>query len=281
VINPSYKYLKRLKKILYLDNEVEENKGNKKSLISILDKDTDNYIITEDNYKKMVLLVYRIKANIPVIIMGETGCGKTSLIIKLSQIINNGEKFVEIINIHPGTTDEEITKFMEKMNETAKKEKYRKKELWIFFDEINTCLSLALITEIFVNRTFNGTKLEDNIRLIGACNPYRKRKEGTEICGLIREDDEEDDKLVYLVEQLPESLLYYVFSFGSITKEDEKKYIGSIIQKLFTKEEENLHKLTTRAISEYHIFLRKAFMDPSIVSLREIARFMACVKFFM
>jgi len=173
--------------------------------------------------------------------MGETGCGKTSLIKKLSQILNNGEELVKIINIHPGTTDEEITKKMEEMNETAKSEKYKKKELWIFFDEINTCLSLALLTEIFVNRTFNGKKLEDNIRLIGACNPYRKRKEDIERCGLIREDDEDDkdnqaDKLVYKVEQLPESLLYYVFSFGSISKEDEKKYIGSIIQKLFTKE---------------------------------------------
>ncbi len=279
VINPSYKYLKRLKKILDLDNDVENQKGDKKSLISLLN---DNYVITEDNYKKMVLLFYRIKANVPVIIMGETGCGKTSLIIKLSEILNNGEKLVEIINIHPGITDEEITKNMEKMNETAKSEKYKSKELWIFFDEINTCLSLSLLTEIFINRTFKGIKLEDNIRLIGACNPYRKRKEDTEICGLIREDEEDDQskKLVYLVEQLPESLLFYVFSFGSISEEDEKKYIGSIIQKLFTKEEEKLHDLTTEAISKCHIFLRKSFGDPSIVSLREIARFTSCVEFF-
>ena len=33
----------------------------------------------------MVLLVYRIKANVPVIIMGETGCGKTSLIKNISR----------------------------------------------------------------------------------------------------------------------------------------------------------------------------------------------------
>ena len=50
----------------------------------------------------MVLLVYRIIADIPVILMGETGCGKTALIKKLSQILNNGEVVVEIINIHPG-----------------------------------------------------------------------------------------------------------------------------------------------------------------------------------
>ena len=72
--------------------------------------------------------------------MGETGCGKTSLITKLSQILNNGEKLVKIINIHPGITDEEISKRMKETNENGKaqefinKEKNIKKELWVFFD---------------------------------------------------------------------------------------------------------------------------------------------------
>ena len=70
----------------------------------------------------MVLLKYRIDANIPVIIMGETGCGKTLLIIKLSQILNNGEKLVKIINIHPDITDEEI---YNKMKEINKKQNYK------------------------------------------------------------------------------------------------------------------------------------------------------------
>ena len=196
VINPSFKYLKRLKDILNLPNKVDKAEGYKKSLLSILNIGIDNYVITEDNYKKMVLLIYRIKANVPVIIMGETGCGKTSLIKKLSQILNNGEELVETINIHPGITDEEITNKMREMNDKAKSEKYIqieekskkkiKKDLWAFFDEINTCLSLSLLTEIFINRTFNREKLEDNIRLIGACNLYRKRKDLIERCGLTR-----------------------------------------------------------------------------------------------
>ena len=286
VVNPTHRFLQRLKQILYLENELENDKGNNKSLLSILNLNTDNYVITEDNYKKMLLLIYRIKANIPVIIMGETGCGKTTLITKLSQILNNGEKLVVIINIHPGITDEEICEKMKELNEKAKEQKYInegkkkiKKELWVFFDEINTCLSLSLLTEIFMNRTFNGDKLEENIRLIGACNPYRKRKLTAEKCGLTREDDKEEE-LVYKVEQLPQSLLYYVFSFGKIKDEDEKKYIKSIVYKIFNKDEEVLHNLTTEAISECHIYLRKTFEDPSIVSLREIARFTKCVEFF-
>ena len=174
MINPSYIYLKKLKQIFYLPNDLEKDEGDKKSLLSILDSDNINYVITEDNYKKMLLLLYRIKANVPVIIMGETGCGKTSLIIKLSQILNNGEKLVELINIHPDIIDQEICKRMKEINEKAKKD--HKKKLWVFFDELNTCDSMALLTEIFINRSFNGIKLEYNIKIIGACNPYREKK---------------------------------------------------------------------------------------------------------
>jgi len=104
---------------------------------------------------------------------------------------------------------------------------------------------MSLLTEIFINRTYNGNKLCDNIRLIGACNPYRKRKGEKEKCGLSKSDDN-DNELVYIVEPLPQSLLYYVFSFGSIDDYDEKKYIFSIIEKLFSEEKEE--KKTNRAI---------------------------------
>ena len=271
----SKEYLRRMKEILNIKNKVGKDDGNLKSLLSIIEK--DNYVITDDNFKKMVLLVYRIKANVPVIIMGETGCGKTALITKLNQILNNGKTTVEIINIHPGIDDTQLCKIMDEKNIIAKKNS--DEELWLFFDEINTCLSLSLITEIFINRTYSGKKISENIRLIGACNPYRKRKGNKEKCGLSFSDDN-DNEFVYLVEPLPQSLLYYVFSFGSIDDEDEKKYIYSIIENLFTKEEKNIHEITKEAISKCHVYLRNIY-DSSVVSLREIARFSKCVEFFM
>ena len=275
LFNSSKDYLLRLKQVLNLPNDVEQDIGDQKSLLSILDYQSDNYVITNDNFKKMVLLVYRIIADIPVILMGETGCGKTALIKKLSQLLNNGEIVVEIINIHPGITDKYICKKMNEMNEKAKKQE---RELWIFFDEINTCLSLSLLTEIFINKTYNGEKLNDNIRLIGACNPYRRRKKGFQRCGYSRENDN-DKELVYLVHPLPQSLLNYVFSFGALNDNDEKKYIYSIIEKLFEKGEEDLHEATKEVIFKCHKYLRDTF-DPSVVSLREISRFKTIVEFF-
>ena len=136
-------YLQKLKEIFNLHNEVEKDIEDKKSLLSILDYKTNNYVITNDNFKKMVLLFYRIKANIPVIIMGETGRGKTALIIKLNQILNNGEILVKKINIYPWITDEDIFKKIKEIDEEAKKND--KKEIWILFDKMNTCLSLSLL----------------------------------------------------------------------------------------------------------------------------------------
>ena len=135
-INPSYIFLQKLKNILNLPNDIDEAQGNLKSLVSILNIRTDNYVITEDNYTKMILLYYKIKANMQVIIMGETGCGKTLLIKKLSQILNNGEETVKIINISTGITDEEISIKMKEINSKAKEtdyingEKKLKKEIW-------------------------------------------------------------------------------------------------------------------------------------------------------
>ena len=231
-------YLQRLKEVLDLPDKIED-------LMSIIEgkgENDNNYVITNDNFKKMLLLIYRIKANVPVIIMGDTGCGKTSLITKLNQLLNSGKNTMKIINIHPGIDDEKLIGIMKDIEKEIQNKKVNE-ELWLFFDEINTCPSLSLITEIFINRTYNGNKINENIRLIGACNPYRKRKEGKEKCGLSFSDDNENE-LIYLVNPLPQSLLYYVFSFGSLGVDDEKKYIYSIIEKLFLKEKEELKSKT-------------------------------------
>ena len=61
----------------------------------------------------MVQILLRFRAGIPVLIMGETGCGKTSLINAIAQI--NNYKMIPF-NIHAGITDNEIVHFMIKNN---------------------------------------------------------------------------------------------------------------------------------------------------------------------
>ena len=192
--------------------------------------------------------------------MGETGCGKTSLIRKLSQLFNNGAKDrMKILNIHAGTSDKDIIKFLEKtVIPSAMKLKeiegktaeimrrqgliYYEKKLWVFLDEINTCKSMGLISEIMCKQSYQGKELPKNITFIAACNPYRydtkkiKQKAGLnqkyafqdklkiedpKIRNLM-EKSSEANSLIYTVNPLPHSLLNDVFNFGNVKDDDEK-----------------------------------------------------------
>ena len=76
-----------------------------------------SYCFTSDNFIKMILILLRTRAGIPVILMGETGCGKTSLIKILSTLLNNGTMNLKIKNIHAGIKDQDIIDFIEQVNE--------------------------------------------------------------------------------------------------------------------------------------------------------------------
>lgn len=79
---------------------------------------------------------------------------------KLSQLLNNGIETVEIININPGIDDKILTEKMEKINKKAKNQN----ELWLFFDELNTCESHAILTEIIINTSYNGIPLNSILK---------------------------------------------------------------------------------------------------------------------
>ena len=246
-------FLKEIREILNIKNPIynSDKNGQNKNLKSI-EEIVGEYVFTADNFIKMVLILLRIRENIPIIMMGETGCGKTSLIRKLSELINNGESKMKILNIHAGITDKEIYDFLnnkekhadknileeaedlQKKEEIIKKEreeqgfKYFEKKLWIFLDEINTCNSMGLICEMMTKHSCQGKPLPKNIVFIAACNPYRMVVKDEEPNGLKLKGVKER-KLVYTVNPLPHSLLNFVFNFGNLTKKDEESYIKNMV----------------------------------------------------
>ena len=76
---PSYKYTesKYLKKIIF--SLVGKNYNS--------EIDASEYIMNEDNFFKMILIHKRALHGLPIIIMGETGCGKTALLRYLVETI--------------------------------------------------------------------------------------------------------------------------------------------------------------------------------------------------
>ncbi len=165
--------------------------------------------------------------------MGETGVGKTKLLEILATLYGQGKAIFHTLQIHAGTTNKIIVDFIDKINNEVNESIEDNGLTWIFLDEINTCNSLGLITEIICNHSYLGKKINENIIFIAACNPYRFLTTKMKESGLVYYNMKEDNKLnnlVYTVNPLPYSLLNFVFEFGSLKEEDEKKYMHGQIQ---------------------------------------------------
>ena len=282
-------FLEQVKKLFSLDKmSIDELKK--------LCEKLGNYIFVSDNFIKMVRILLNIQAKIPVILMGETGVGKTKLLEMLATLYGQGTLRWERLQIHAGTTDQKIVSFIDEVNEKVKNEGAEKKITWIFFDEINTCNSLGLITEIMCNHTYLGKKINENFVFLGACNPYRILTKKMRESGLVYYNMKEKNKLnnlVYTVNPLPHALLNFVFDFASLQRQDEIKYISNTIESILTRikrdeiindlnenDKDKLREEIVESISICHDFIREKY-DKSSVSMREIRRFGIFFEYFI
>ncbi|GES78826.1 hypothetical protein GLOIN_2v1764819 [Rhizophagus clarus] len=240
--------------------------------------DYPQYALSVDNLLKMALMLLRTRANIPVVVCGEAGCGKTSLIGFLSRVV---EVEFRALNLHAGITEQNIKDFMKesdkKLNDPINKA--QNKEIWLFFDEINTCNYIGLLADLIAHRMLDGKPIHPNIRLFAACNPYRIRKKSISNVGLkpINVRFEEQSRLVYEVKPLPDQILDYVWDYGRLQPNDEKIYIHIMVN-------DQLEATLGSPMLADLLFASQEFIrnveEPYSVSLRDVKRAIKLVKFF-
>ena len=80
------------------------------------------------------------------------------------------------IQVHGGISEEDISKAVEKTELLAEDNYKANPKLYtiLFFDEANTTENIGLIKEIMCDRRLKGRKINDHVKFIAACNPYRK-----------------------------------------------------------------------------------------------------------
>jgi hypothetical protein len=240
------------------------------------------YALTSDNLLKMVLIYQRIQAWMPVVLMGETGCGKTSLVNYLAQVV--GIPF-RCLNVHAGTTAAAIEQFVAEAEEELRRDASAKAvpgRVWLFFDEINTSEHIGLINDIVCHRLLRSRPIHPGISLLAACNPYRLRGKQTRTAGLAgRVQSDDQSRLVYRVHPLPETMMDYVWDFGSLEPQAERFYISSIVGSLLGagKWPRQHHELLVSLLSISQSFVRKRETDWS-VSLRDVRRCIGLVEWF-
>ncbi|XP_074938739.1 E3 ubiquitin-protein ligase rnf213-alpha-like isoform X2 [Phalacrocorax aristotelis] len=259
----------------------------------------ESYHLTLDNTMKMLAIHLRFQCGIPVIIMGETGCGKTKLVQFMCSLQRAGRDIqnLVVVRVHGGTTTKTIHKKVRQAIELARNnDKRHKVDTVLFFDEANTSEAIFAIKEVLCDRSVNGEKIPtDRLKVVTACNPYKRHTKETveklEKAGLGYRIQTEDTleklgyiplrQLVYQVKPLPPSLLPLVWDFGELNEKTQSLYIREIVKSTMKNKiaMENLDVFTS-VISASQKFLRKKKDECRVASLRDIERCMSIVLWF-
>lgn len=233
----------------------------------LLNHDPDkSYELTVDNCLKLLAIYLRLRCGNPVVIMGETGCGKTRKIKFFSDLhvparLRENKQFRHLIHfkIHGGITADDIEA---KVREAERQSCVNKNKMLdcqigvgenqlasaiLFFDEANTTESIGLIKEIMCDRTCRGRPVvfSHGLKIIAAVNPYRRHTDEMvrklEDAGLgfyIASRDSKERlghipmrQLVYRVQPLPAALLPLVWDFGQLSADVEEVYIRQMLTK--------------------------------------------------
>uniref|UniRef100_A0A3P9BT85 RING-type E3 ubiquitin transferase n=1 Tax=Maylandia zebra TaxID=106582 RepID=A0A3P9BT85_9CICH len=259
------------------------------------------YELTADNVMKMLAIHMRFRCEIPVVIMGETGCGKTRLVRFLCTLQREGRSVenMVLVKVHGGTTAEMIYRKVKEAEALAHQNRVKHNlDTILFFDEANTTEAIFAIKEILCDRTVRGQplKADSGLKVIAACNPYRKHSpemvERLERAGLgyrVKADETEDRlgkvplrQLVYRVHPLPPSMASLVWDFGQLSDSTELSYIQQIVQKKVADHHLPLSckNIISNVLAASQKYMRSRKNECSFVSLRDVERSMKVLIWF-
>lgn len=239
----------------------------------------EGYVLTEENNLKMALMLVKASIGEPIVIMGESGCGKTYFTKFTASCIK--EDTIKVITLHAGVTEQELLRFLKESIVQANDMHAREpnKKLWILFDEFNTSPLQSIVTEIMQDRVCSIDaeigSIPKNLVFVACCNPFQMREKKSDL-GLI--PDTADNRLSHQVYIVLESLLLYVWDFGSLSEIDEKQHIFSIIEAedIFGKEKIAEKDFLKNVVYNAHKFVRE--QEKGGVSLRDMKRIIKLTK---
>jgi hypothetical protein len=183
------------------------------------------FILTVDNLCRLLAVKLRLMCKIPVVFMGETGCGKTHVVGFYSRVCG---RLFEVVNIHGGMKPEDLLASIQEIISRVDG-----KPAVVLLDEVNSMPCVWTIKELVCEGFILGVRIPDNIRFICIMNPRRRRAPiAGNASGLasgldfspyqnkgkdqaaVQAVEVHETPLVYEVHRSPESIMSLVWDFG-------------------------------------------------------------------
>ena len=244
-----------------------------------------NYCFTDDSIMKMLSIYIRVQCGVPVVLLGECGCGKTLLIRYLCNWL--GIEFL-VLDVHGGSTEEDFIQIFQKGDSIIKSGISR--EVYIFLDEVNTCPHMGLISQVICQRTIYDQRINENIKILAALNPYRLRPFTDKTTGLIYHQYNKSvvvdpmANLVYRVYPAPVTLREFIFDFGYLSPDVEERYIRSmtsdILGFILHENHSSCFSIVVGMLIACQQYSRELEQDQSAASLRDVKRALDLILWF-
>jgi hypothetical protein len=141
--------------------------------------ESKGYILNTDNFKKILFILQKAKMRVPIVLLGESGCGKTYMIKFIAKVLLQGA--FKAITIHAGYSHQQLLSELKEICIEGKKvlQESQWGRIWVFFDELNTSPLQDLIAEIMIDRYcsfFDDPWIPKSVVFVAAGNPYRIKK---------------------------------------------------------------------------------------------------------
>ncbi|XP_053396015.1 E3 ubiquitin-protein ligase rnf213-alpha-like [Mercenaria mercenaria] len=265
----------------------------------------ENFILTTDIVKKIMAIHMRFRYDLPTLIMGETGYGKTRLVkflcdIQLPSEYRKNTTNMIRVKVH-GSPSKDIIKAVRQAEQVAEKNRQEYGDsvhTVLFFDGVNVTKDIGLIKEIMCEGSLLGKKLNKNLKIISACNPYRRHSDKMmkemEQEGFGGHMDTNDANvlpghlplqcLVYKVYPLPHSLLPLVWDFGRLEADVENVFINQIVKKYIRDAKlpdiPGLAEVVSAILAASQDYMKKHMDEYCVVSLRNVERALTVMSWF-
>ena len=109
--------------------------------------------LTNEILLKIVLVLHRSLNRMPIVLLGESGSGKTFLLKFLGKCLLQEMGFYYELQLHSGVKIKKFVTFVERAVEKAKV--HPRKVVWVFFDELNRSQFQAYVSDMMTNRAIN------------------------------------------------------------------------------------------------------------------------------
>ena len=99
------------------------------------------------------MVIQKARIREPVVLMGETGCGKTYLVKFIAEVLFRTRALFHQFTFHYGKKESDFEDFMKKILRRA--QRYENEMQWVFFDEFNTSSLQPFVSELMIDRVFS------------------------------------------------------------------------------------------------------------------------------